>query len=35
MQPFDEKNLFFGGVNAVTINEAFSDLRRGGVAQIV
>jgi hypothetical protein len=33
--PFDEKNLFFGGVNAVTISEGFSDSRRGGTFQVV
>ena len=33
--PFNEKNLFFGGVNAVTISEGFSDPRRGGTFQIV
>ena len=27
---WDDKNLFFGGVNAVTKNEAVGDIRRGG-----
>ena len=27
---FNELNLFFGGVNAVSQNEAISDPRRGG-----
>ena len=27
---FNEKNLFFGGVNAVSLNEAFGDKRRDG-----
>ncbi|MBS83508.1 MAG: hypothetical protein CMD65_05165 [Gammaproteobacteria bacterium] len=27
---FDDKNLFFGGVNAVSSNEAIADKRRGG-----
>ena len=29
---FPDLNLFFGGVNAVTKNEAVSDPRRGGVS---
>ena len=29
---FPDINLFFGGVNAVTKNEAVSDPRRGGVS---
>ena len=33
--PFDEKNLFFGGVNAVTTNEGYSDPRRGGTFHII
>lgn len=28
--PFQEKNLFFGGVNAVTLLDGYSDSRRGG-----
>ena len=35
LHPFDEKNLFFGGVNAVTQTEGFSDPRRGGTFEIV
>ena len=33
--PFEEKNLFFGGVNAVTLTEGASDIRRGGTFEIV
>ena len=32
---FDEKNLFFGCVYAVTECEGFSDSRRGGTFQII
>ena len=32
--PFENKNLFFGGVNAVSISEAVGDERRGGVGEI-
>ena len=32
---FKERNLFFGGVNAVTINQGISDIRRGGTYAIV
>ena len=35
LHPFKEKNLFFGGVNAVTITEGSSDPRRGGTFEIV
>ena len=35
LHSFDEKNLFFGGVNAVSITDGFSDLRRGGTFEIV
>ena len=35
LHPFDEKNLFFGGVNAVTLSDGFSDPRRGGAFEIV
>ena len=35
MHPFEEKNLFFGGVNAVTLTEGASDPRRGGTFEIV
>jgi len=35
LHPFEEKNLFFGGVNAVTQTEGFSDPRRGGTFEIV
>ena len=31
---WDDKNLFFGGVNAVTKNEAVGDIRRGGCGLI-
>ena len=33
--PFEEKNLFFGGVNAVNLTEGASDIRRGGTFEIV
>ena len=33
--PFEKKNLFFGGVNAVTLTDGFSDPRRGGTCEIV
>ena len=29
LQPFEEKNLFFGGVNEVTLTEGDRDIRRG------
>ena len=35
LHPFEKKNLFFGGVNAVTLTEGFSDSRRGGTFEIV
>ncbi len=35
LHPFIEKNLFFGGVNAVTLREGGSDVRRGGTFEIV
>ena len=35
LYPFDKKNLFFGGVNAVTLSDGFSDSRRGGAFEIV
>ena len=35
LHPFDKKNLFFGGVNAVTMTDGFSDSRRGGTFEIV
>ena len=35
LHPFDNKNLFFGGVNAVSIKDGFSDPRRGGTFEIV
>ena len=35
LHPFEEKNLFFGGVNAVTLTEGASDPRRGGTFDIV
>ena len=35
LHPFEAKNLFFGGVNAVTLNDGHSDPRRGGTFEIV
>ena len=35
LHPFDEKNLFFGGVNAVTLTDGASDPRRDGLFEIV
>ena len=35
LHPFEEKNLFFGGVNAVGVTEGASDPRRGGTFEIV
>ena len=35
LHPFEKKNLFFGGVNAVTLSDGFSDPRRGGTFEIV
>ena len=35
LHPFEKKNLFFGGVNAVTLTDGFSDSRRGGSFVIV
>ena len=35
IQKFEDKNLFFGGVNAVTVSAGFSDIRRGGTFEIV
>lgn len=35
LKEFKNKNLFFGGVNAVTRNAAFSDRRRGGTTVIL
>ena len=32
--PFQDKSLFFGGVNTVSINEAIGDERRGGIGEI-
>jgi len=32
---WEAKNMFFGGVNAVTLNEAVGDERRSGVGEIV
>ena len=31
---FDQKNVFFGGVNAVNTNEAVGDSRRGCIGEI-
>ena len=33
--PFQEKNLFFGGVNAVTLSDGYSDSRRGGTVAFI
>ena len=30
--PFNARNLFFGGVNAAAVDEAFGDSRREGYA---
>ena len=35
LNSFDEKNLYFGGVNAVSMTDGFSDSRRGGTFEIV
>jgi gamma-glutamyltranspeptidase/glutathione hydrolase len=35
IRPFENKNLFFGGVNAVTPYGGCSDPRRGGTCQII
>ncbi len=35
LHPFDVNNLFFGGVNAVTTSDGYSDSRRGGTCQII
>ena len=35
LHPWDEINLFFGGVNAVTSTDGISDIRRGGKFAIV
>lgn len=35
LHPFEEKNLFFGGVNAVTLTDGASDIRRGGTYEII
>ena len=34
MIPFEDKSLFFGGVNCVSPNEAIGDFRRGGVGEV-
>ena len=34
LKPFNNKSLFFGGVNAVTTSEAYSDARRGGAYEV-
>ena len=34
-QAFEEKNLFFGGVNAVTSQDGCSDIRRDGTCRII
>ena len=34
MTPFEDKSLFFGGVNCVSPNEAIGDFRRGGVGEV-
>ena len=35
LHPFEQKNLFFGGINAVTLTDGFSDPRRGGAVEII
>ena len=35
LNSFNKKNLFFGGVNAVSLNEAVGDKRRGGSGIII
>lgn len=35
LNPFKDKNIFFGGVNAVTLTEGVSDIRRGGISKII
>ncbi len=35
IHPFENKNLFFGGVNAVTLKDGYSDSRRGGTCQVI
>jgi len=35
LHPFEKKNLFFGGVNAVTLTDGASDNRRGGSYEII
>ena len=35
LNSFNNKNVFFGGVNAVNLKEGFSDPRRGGTFEIV
>ena len=35
VHPWDELNLFFGGVNAVTPSSAAGDCRRGGVGRVI
>ena len=32
--PFEEKSLFFGGVNCVTKDQAIGDARRGGIGEV-
>ena len=32
---FKQKNLFFGGVNCASLNDAIGDSRRGGVGQVI
>jgi len=34
LKPFKNKSLFFGGVNAVTTSEGYSDTRRGGTYEV-
>ena len=35
LNPFTQKHLFFGGVNAVSMKNAVGDLRRGGNGIII
>ena len=32
---FKQKNLFFGGVNCASLNDAIGDSRRGGVGEVI
>ena len=34
LNPFENKHLFFGGVNAVGLDNAVGDQRRGGIGEV-